>query len=63
MEAQRKDKERKEVKELSEELKWRGIFFEEALLAFEVNFWPKHRTVHEACNSCSECSLVLRGHL
>ena len=70
LEAQRKDEDRKEVKELGEELKRimtqemvGGIFFEEALLVSEVNFWPKHRTVHEACNSCSECSLVLRCHL
>ena len=45
LEAQRKDEDRKEVKELGEELKRimtqemvGGIFFEEALLVSEVNF-------------------------
>jgi len=47
---------------MTQEMGGGGIFFE-ALLGFEVNFWPKHRTVHEAYNSCSECSLVPRCHL
>ena len=70
LEAQRKDKERQEEEEVTEELKKfmtqevaRGFsLFEEALLVFEAQDRVEWYT-KEGCSSCSECNPVLPCHL
>ena len=70
LEAQRKDKERQEEEEVTEELKRftmqemaRGLSLSDEAL---VSFWgtgAKQRTAHKGYSRCSECNPVLLCHL